>query len=414
MASAGGGPGQTCGSGGCGPRRVGEAAAAAAAAAAGGGGARGGAATPGAELRRLAAASEASRARMQLAAELLLLSGEARPVSWSGAAASAVASADSSFAKCRDAVIARSKGLLIAALDAQNQAGAGRPGEAAESAARLGELVVALTECAAEAAYRAGLAAPGSSPARPGLADAYRVARSQHEVEAACARLRHGPLEDLTPQVLLDISAGVSRHLRLLTDACGAEETGPEGDPAADPPPDPFAREQFKLGVRSAGACASALLAGIRALKAAPGEATRARALLFAAPLVHAVRALAGLASEPRCRGRAATLGPEGRAAHTAIAGGAMSVVSACVLVVECLGDNAQLQMQQLQQQQQQQRRHGQAGPADARRVAAALGERLRQAVRAASDGCEMLSHALRERASPRAIAPAMQSLALS
>ncbi|XP_075931158.1 talin rod domain-containing protein 1 [Petromyzon marinus] len=396
MASASGGPGQACGSGGCDPRRVGEAAAA--------GGARGGDATP-AELRRLAAASEASRARMQLAAELLLLSGEARPVSWSGAAA-AVASADSSFAKCRDAVIARSKGLLIAALDAQTQAGVGRPGEAAESAARLGELVVALTECAAEAAYLAGLAAPGSSPARPGLADAYRVARSQHEVEAACARLRHGPLEDLTPQVLLDISAGVSRHLRLLTDACGAEETGPEGDPAADPPPDPFAREQFKLGVRSAGACASALLAGIRALKAAPGEATRARALLFAAPLVHAVRALAGLASEPRCRGRAATLGPEGRAAHTAIAGGAMSVVSACVLVVECLGDNAQLQLQQ--------RRHGQAGPADARRMAAALRERLRQAVRAASDGCELLSHALRERASPRAIAPAMQSLALS
>ena len=116
---------------------------------------------------------------MQLVADLLLLSSEARPVLFEGPASSCAGA--ESFEQCRDTIIARTKGLSILTHDVQSQLNMGRFGEAGDSLVELGDLVVSLTECSAHAAYLAAVATPGAQPAQPGLVDRYRVTRCRHE-----------------------------------------------------------------------------------------------------------------------------------------------------------------------------------------------------------------------------------------
>lgn len=181
----------------------------------------------------------------------------------------------------------------------------------------------------------------------------------------------------MTPQLLLEVSQGLSRNLKFLTDACAL---------ASDKSRDRFSREQFKLGVKCMSTSASALLACVREVKAAPSELARSRCALFSGPLVQAVGALVGFATEPQFLGRAAAVSAEGKAVQTAILGGAMSVVSACVLLTQCLRDLAQ-------------HPDGGAKMSDHR-------ERLRNSACAVSEGCTLLSQALRERSSPRTLPP--------
>uniref|UniRef100_A0ABI7ZV95 Talin rod domain containing 1 n=1 Tax=Felis catus TaxID=9685 RepID=A0ABI7ZV95_FELCA len=307
--------------------------------------------------KRLVSVCDHCKGKMQLVADLLLLSSEARPVLFEGPASSCAGAAES-FEQCRDTIIARTKGLSILTHDVQSQLNMGRFGEAGDSLVELGDLVVSLTECSAHAAYLAAVATPGAQPAQPGLVDRYRVTRCRHEVEQGCAVLRATPLADMTPQLLLEVSQGLSRNLKFLTDACAL---------ASDKSRDRFSREQFKLGVKCMSTSASALLACVREVKAAPSELARSRCALFSGPLVQAVSAL-------------------GKAVQTAILGGAMSVVSACVLLTQCLRDLAQ-------------HPDGGAKMSDHR-------ERLRNSACAVSEGCTLLSQALRERSSPRTLPP--------
>lgn len=318
--------------------------------------------------KRLVAVCDQCKGKMQLVADLLLLSSEARPVLSDGA---------ESFEQCRDTIVARTKGLSILTHDVQSQLNMGRFGEAGDTLLELGDLVVSLTECSAHAAYLAAVATPGAQPAQPGLVDRYRVTRCRHEVEQGCATLRATPLPDLSPQLLLDVSQGLSRNLKFLTDACAL---------ASERTRDRFAREQFKLGVKCMSTSASALLACVREVKAAPSELARGRCALFCAPLAQAVGALVGFATEPQFLGRAAGLSAEGKAVQTAILGGAMSVVSACVLLTQCLRDLAL-------------HPDGGAKMTDHR-------ERLRHSACAVAEGCALLSQALRERSSPRTLPP--------
>lgn len=323
--------------------------------------------------KRLVAVCDHCKGKMQLVADLLLLSSEARPVLFEGPAAAGA----ESFEQCRDTIIARTKGLSILTHDVQSQLNMGRFGEAGDSLVELGDLVVALTECSAHAAYLAAVATPGAQPAQPGLVDRYRVTRCRHEVEQGCAVLRATPLADMTPQLLLEVSQGLSRNLKFLTDACAL---------ASDQSRDRFAREQFKLGVKCMSTSASALLACVREVKAAPSELARGRCALFSGPLVQAVGALVGFATEPQFLGRAAAVSAEGKAVQTAILGGAMSVVSACVLLTQCLRDLA-------------------LHPDGGARMAEHR-DRLRSSACAVSEGCTLLSQALRERSSPRTLPP--------
>ncbi|OCT89715.1 talin rod domain-containing protein 1 [Xenopus laevis] len=322
--------------------------------------------------KKLLTICEQCKNKMQLVADLLLLSSEPRPVSPESSL-----QFGETFEKCRDTVIARTKGLSILTHDVQSQLNMGRFAEVGDTVQEMGDLLVSLIELSAHAAYLAAVEVPGSQAAQAGLVDRYKVTRCRHEVEQSCATLRSVPLAELTPQLLLEVSQNLSRNLKTLTDASVA---------ASDKSRDKFAKEQFKLGVKCMSTSASALLACVREVKTSPSELSRNRCALFSGPLVQAVHALVGFATEPQFLGRAAILNPEGKAVQTAILGGAMSVVSACVLLTQCLRDITQL--------------------SDSSSKMTDYKDRLRSSACAVSDGCNLLSQALRERSSPRTLPP--------
>lgn len=324
------------------------------------------------QRRRLSSVCDCVKVKMQLVAELLLLSSETRPV-----AASDGAPLADTFDQCRDTVIARTKELSILTHDVQSQLNMGRWSEASERLQETAELVVSLTECSAHAAYLAALESSGSRPGSPGLVDRYKVTRCRHEVERSCHLLRVTALAELGPQLLLHLSQNISSNLRTLTEASSA---------ASERSKDRFNKEQFKLAVKSMSTSGTAFLSCVKEVKASPSELTRSRCVLFGAALLQAVNALVGFATEPQFLGRPACVSPEGKAVQTAVLGGAMSVVSACVLLTQGLRDVAQLP-------------DGSSKMADYR-------ERLRSSACAVSDGCTLLTQALRERSSPRTLPP--------
>ncbi|XP_048825444.1 talin rod domain-containing protein 1 [Brienomyrus brachyistius] len=322
--------------------------------------------------RRLSSVSDSCKGKMQLVADLLLLSSETRPVLTSEGLSVA-----ETFEQCRDTVIARTKELSILTHDIQSQLNMGRFAEVGDRLLEMGDLVVSLTECSAHAAYLAAVEMLGSQPALPGLVDRYKVTRCRHEVEQSCSVLRVTALAELTPQLLLEVSQSISRNLKTLTDASVQ---------ASERSKDRFAKEQFKLGVKCMSTSATALLACVKEVKTSPSELTRNRCVLFSGPLVQAVHALVGFATEPQFLGRPACVSPEGKAVMTAVLGGAMSVVSACVHLTQGLRDISQL-------------------PENSTKMAD-YRERLRNSASAVSDGCNLLSQALRERSSPRTLPP--------
>ncbi|XP_063304982.1 talin rod domain-containing protein 1 [Pelobates fuscus] len=322
--------------------------------------------------RKLLTICEQCKAKMQLVADLLLLSSEPRPVNPENNMHLGEA-----FEKCRDTVIARTKGLSILTHDVQSQLNMGKFAEVGESLREMGDLVVSLIELSAHAAYLAAVEVPGSQAALPGLVDRYKVTRCRHEVEQSCATLRTVPLSELTPQLLLEVSQNLSKNLKILTDSSVS---------ASERSRDKFAREQFKLGVKCMSTSATALLACVKEVKTSPSELSRNRCALFSGPLVQAVHALVGFATEPQFLGKAAILNSEGKAVQTAILGGAMSVVSACVLLTQCLRDITQ--------------------HSDSSSKMTDYKDRLRSSACAVSDGCNLLSQALRERSSPRTLPP--------
>ncbi|XP_055516968.1 talin rod domain-containing protein 1 [Leucoraja erinacea] len=324
------------------------------------------------QRRRLVFMCDMCKSKMQLVADLLLLSSDNRPVH----SDSLSTASGQSFDKSRDAVIARTKGLSILTHDVQSQLNMGKYAEVGDSLGEMCELVVALVESSAHAAYLAAAEAPGSQAAVAGLVDRYRLSRARHEVEQSCGLLRTAPVCELSPPLLLELSRSLSRGLRGLTDACVL---------AADSSRDRFSREQFKLSVKCMSSSATALLACVRELKARPCEAARARCVLFGGPLLQAVHALVGFATEPQFLGEAASVSAEGRAVQTAVLGGAMSVVSACVLLTQCLRDIAL---------------HTDSSKVPDYR------QRLHNSALAVSDGCNLLSQALRDRTSPRTLPP--------
>ncbi|TRY90278.1 hypothetical protein DNTS_025660 [Danionella cerebrum] len=309
---------------------------------------------------------------MQLVADLLLLSSETRPVM----SADGVPVAET-FEKCRDTVIARTKELSIIVHDIQSQLNMGKFVEVGDRLVEMGDLVVSLTEYSAHAAYFAAVEIPGSQTAISGLVDRYKVTRCRHEVEQTCNTLRLTALPDLTPPLLLEVSQNILKNLTMLTDASSL---------ASDKSKDKFAKEQFKASVKCMSTSATALLACVRELKACPSELSRNRCVLFSGPLIQAVHALVGFATEPQFLGKAAAITPDGKGVQTAILGGAMSVVSACVLLTQGLRDISQHPESSTQMP--------------------AYRERLRNSACAVSDGCTLLSQALRERSSPRTLPP--------
>lgn len=114
---------------------------------------------------------------VQLVADLLLLHDDVEPT-----AVEPVTSASDSYAKCRDTIVARTKGLAILVRDLTVHVRGEKLSEVSRTLRSTAEAVIALTEAATHAAYTIGVADPRSKPAEPGLIDRYRFSRARYDV----------------------------------------------------------------------------------------------------------------------------------------------------------------------------------------------------------------------------------------
>ncbi|XP_022106522.1 mesoderm development candidate 1-like [Acanthaster planci] len=306
-------------------------------------------------------------AKMQTVADLLLLTSDTRPVNTDNV----TGAVGESFSKCRDTLIAKTKGVGILSREIRLQFLSGKLQETAEMLNELTDLVVNIIECSSHAAYLAAISESGSKQAVPGIIDRYKISRARFDIEHCCMRLQYTPLMELSPQVVVDISTEIAKNLTILTNASKL---------ASDASDDPFHKEQFKLAIKSVTSCTSTLLLSIRRYKVTLDEANRGRCITFAKPLVQSCQALVEYATEREHIGTPAQLSESGRKIQTAILGGCMSIASSCIQLASCL----RAASQDLHNQE--------------------LVQRLGLCCNAVADGGKLLSQALRDKSSPRTL----------
>ncbi|XP_072173815.1 talin rod domain-containing protein 1-like [Diadema setosum] len=306
--------------------------------------------------------------KMQSFADLFLLTRDIRPVNTDG-----VSMIGESYSKCRDTLIARTKGLAIAAREVRAQLVKGHLKDAATALRQLTDLVVHITECSSHAAYLAAINEPASKQAVPGIIDRYKISCAKLNIEHSCMKLQHTPLVELSPSDIVDLSADIAKELVLLTNASKL---------ASDASDDIFHKEQFKLSMKSVTACTSSLLASIKRYKVTLDERSRTRCLTFSKPLVQSCQAFVDYASEPEHTGVQAEISESGRQVQTAILGGGMSVASSCIQLCHCTR-TAAFDFQNPD-----------------------LIQRLTVCCTAVMDGATLLAQALRDKSSPRTIPP--------
>ncbi|XP_002739059.1 talin rod domain-containing protein 1-like [Saccoglossus kowalevskii] len=276
----------------------------------------------------LAVCCDVCASKMQAVVDLLLLTSDLRPVN-----TESLSVFGESYAKCRDTIIARTKGLSVLTRDILQQMSSGRYNDVQLSLREICELVVSLTECSAHAAYLAATTEMSSIKSIPGIVDKYKVSRAKFDIENCCNRIQHTPITELSPQLIVEISDEIRKNLHILSQACML---------ASDTSEDPFHKEQFKLCVKSMTACAMALFSTVKRYKNTLDERNRLRCVVFSRPLVQACQSLVDYATESEHLGSPAKLSEEGKNVQTAVLGGCMSVVSPCVQLCLCVQSLAQ------------------------------------------------------------------------
>ncbi|XP_065841603.1 talin rod domain-containing protein 1-like [Oscarella lobularis] len=253
---------------------------------------------------------------IQLVADLLLLHGDPEPT-----ALEPVTSASDSYAKCRDTIVARTKGLAIMVNELATQIRANKLADVSRTIRSGAEAVVALTEAATHAAYTVGVADPGSTAAYPGLVDRYRFSRAKHRILGACARfdLSYGIL---TEQQILQISAQIAHNLTILTETCQI---------AANQAADPQSQDQFRQCSKSISGTTAALLASIKAYAKTRQDKDREKCVIFSKPLIEVIDAVLAFGALAEYAGEPARMSEIGKSTQQAILGGAMATVASCV-----------------------------------------------------------------------------------
>ena len=304
--------------------------------------------------------------KMQSYADLFLLTSDIRPVN-----TESVSLIGESYSKCRDTLIARTKGLSIAAREVRAQLVMGRLKDTANAVRQLSDLVINITECSSHAAYLAAINEPGSKQAVPGIVDRYKISCAKLNIEHLCMRLQHTPLVELSPPDIVDISSDIAKEIELLTNATNL---------ASNASDDNFHKEQFKLSMKSVTACTSSLLASIKRYKLKGDERSRMRSITFCKPLVQSCQAFVDYASEAEHTGVQAEISESGKQVQTAILGGGMSVASSCIQLCN----------------------YTRAASFDFQNQD--LIKKLTVCCNAVMDGATLLAQALRDRTSPRTI----------
>lgn len=276
--------------------------------------------------RAIANTCERCQHKLQLIAEMLILSCEARPLR------SCFSSHTVSPSYLQEKISATVKTIttLMKAVLTHVHMISTKWLEICEGLQELSCTTIKLIELCSHTAYLIAVDFPGCELAEEGLVDKYTVLSSGLEIQSSCNRLKRARVEDLTPQLIIDLCSNISRHISVITDICRMAGESVEEESTAD---------QFKLCVKSVTCAAGCLIASIKSYKSQPSSTHHSRVMVFCEPVLSASSALVSFATEDDFTGKQALLTSQARDTQKALLGSCMSIVSACIQLSKIVRD---------------------------------------------------------------------------
>lgn len=164
------------------------------------------------------------------------------------------------------------------------------------------------------------------------LVDRYVASYAGLEIKLSCVQLKRARLDELTATFIMDICSNISKYISVLTDNCrGASENAS----------DAATRDQFKLGIKSVTCAAGSLIACIKSYKSDRSARHHARMVTFCEPVLAASHALVCLATEEEFVDNGRDLSCEEHETQKSVFGPCMNIVSGCVQICKTLRDFA-------------------------------------------------------------------------
>ncbi|XP_060571217.1 LOW QUALITY PROTEIN: talin rod domain-containing protein 1-like [Ruditapes philippinarum] len=172
----------------------------------------------------------------------------------------------------------------------------------------------------------------GKSSTEDVLVDKYAASYAGLEIRLSCVQLKRARLDELTATFIMDICSNISKYISVLTDNCrGASESAS----------DTATRDQFKLGIKSVTCAAGSLIASIKSYKSDRSARHHSRVVTFCEPVLAASHALVCLATEEEFVDRGLDLTHDEQEIQKSVFGPCMNIVSGCVQMCKTLRDFA-------------------------------------------------------------------------
>ncbi|XP_052264215.1 talin rod domain-containing protein 1-like [Dreissena polymorpha] len=269
---------------------------------------------------------EHTQNKIHTVAELLLLSGQFRPIKTEN-----ISSVEVSIASAREQINSSLNIILEIVNDLTKIMHdiKTRWKVICDYLYRMSDAVTVLVELSYFAVYQyLGLNKPESLEAP--LIDKYATSYAGLEIKLSCIQLKRARMEELSSSFIMDICSNISKYISVLTDNCrGASENGP----------DTATKDQFKLGIKSVTCAAGSLIASIKCYKSERSPRYHTRVVTFCEPVLAASNALVSLATEDEFIDHGRELSPEEAEIQMAIFGPCMNIVSGCVQICKSLRD---------------------------------------------------------------------------
>lgn len=273
-------------------------------------------------IRTLTGTCERCHSTLQAVAELLILSCDARPIRTD------TVSSKSTFAQITERIVANTKTINTLMKSVINYVHmiTTKSVEICEGLTELTSTVVTFMELCSHISYICAISFKDCCQAIPGLVDRYSISLAGLEIKLSCNRLKKTRVDDLSPQLIIDLCSNISKHISVLTNICKSadEKVRDEGT-----------RDQFKLCVKSVTCAAGCLIASIKTYKSHPNTRHHSRFINFCDPVSTTAQALVSFATEEDFIGKEAVLTPEARDIQKSVLG--KKLVYTCHLVLYLL-----------------------------------------------------------------------------
>lgn len=277
---------------------------------------------------------EECHTRIQTVAELLFISCTPRPVFTTTAD---LAMTHNNFEGYRDRVIGQLNKMLLLSRDVATQAHSKHIywKQLSQRVRELTSVVVSLLELSAHISYlmavRCGEGEEGAKLAIQGPVESVHcLTQADLDIRFSCQRLKRSRVNDLQPQLLVELSTALTKSLSVMTEVCRH---------AAEKVSDSYDQDQFKLCVKTITSTISCLVTSIKSFKKSPSEHLLRRVMTFCDPVISSSAALLTFATEDCFIGSPASLTDQALEMYKASLGLSVSISSAIIQMFRAVRD---------------------------------------------------------------------------